>query len=96
MTGAISFSPDLLPLIANGTKTITFRRSLYPPGVYAVNGGDLRIRITEVWWTRTEEHAALHFREEGFASPSEFLDFLARVYGKVPRSGFAHRFMVIE
>lgn len=103
----IRFAPEMIEAIKQG-KTMTFRITKRRTGPYIVEEGGhpyykhieagIVIDITRVWKVHdTHEYATKYYKQEGFGSPAEFEEYLAKIHnGWLPGWGYAHLFKIIE
>lgn len=104
----IRFKPELIEKIRQGRKSMTFRETEKPKGMYIVEEGGkpyyihvdsgIRIRIVSSFpVSNTYEYIKNCYEPEGFSSPQEFEDYLRKLYkGKIPPAGYGHRFEVVK
>lgn len=99
----IPFLPMFLPKIDAGTKTRTWRSKPYgTKGEILEAPGGRRLELledpakAEAWAV-----AAYHYKDEGCASPEEFLKILSRIHRKpqaelLNKVGFLHSFRLVK
>lgn len=94
----LPFQPEFEASMLSGKKTVTTRtrRFGYPGDLFEAFG---RVFVlTEVYPTFLDVVIALHYLEEGFNSPQEFIDLWDRLHRGVPylkrpgRPVYFHRF----
>jgi len=104
----IRFAPAMVEAIRSGHKTMTFRLTPREPGDYIVDESGhpiyehvdtgVRIRVVRNFYVEDlVAYAERYFAEEGFESPSAFLDFVRNLYvtDDCP-SGYANVFEVLK
>ena len=104
----IRFTPEMIEAIKQGRKTMTFRMTKRRTGLYIVEEGGhpyyqhikagFVINITHVWKVHdTHEYATKYYAQEGFRTPAEFEEYLAKVHNDwLPSWGYAHIFEVVK
>ena len=95
---SIPFQPEFEVSMLSGKKTATTRTKRYGyPGNWFKAFGRVFV-LTEVYPTFLDVVTSLHYLEEGFNSPQEFIDLWDRLHRGVPylkrpgRSVYFHRF----